>query len=132
MNSRALFLMAGWCGIALADPSPFALQIDAPAAKVGAAAQAHIKLTPNAGYHVNKEFPTSLKLVPPAGVDLPKPTLTAKDGVRVSENGADADVTYTAKEAGKKIFSGVFSFAVCSAANCAPQREKVSFTVDVK
>ena len=115
---------------ALADPS-YALTIDAPSAKVGAPAQAHLKVTPGPGHHVNKDYPTSLKLTAPTGVELPKPNLTAKDG-KVEEAQAAFDVAFTAKEAGKKTFTGKLSFAVCTAETCEPHTEKVSFTVDVK
>jgi hypothetical protein len=118
-------------GSAPAEEQAFHIMIDAPSAKVGAPAQAHFKLTPGPGRHVNKDFPTSLKLTAPAGVDLPKPTLLAKDG-KVEEAQAAFDVAFTAKEAGKKTFTGKLSFAVCTAQTCEPHNEKVSFTVVVQ
>jgi hypothetical protein len=133
MRARLLPL-ALWClpiPVALADGAAFNLSIDAPAAKVGAPAQAHLKVTPGPGHHVNKDYPTSLKLTAPAGVELAKPNLSDKDG-KVEEAQAAFDVLYTAKEAGKKTFTGKFSFAVCTAQTCEPHTEKVSFTVDVK
>jgi hypothetical protein len=114
------------------EPAPFAIAVDAPAAKVGTAAQAHVKVTAGPGRHVNKDYPTSLKLTAPAGVELPKPTITAKDGAKIEEAQASFDVAFTAKEAGKKTFNGTVSFAVCTATTCDPHKEKVSFTVDVK
>src|SRR4051812_19966939 len=72
---------------ASADPAqtePFTLAIEAPAARPGQSATARVELKPAAGYHINKDFPTSLRLVAPAGVELPKPTLKKADG-QVSE-----------------------------------------------
>jgi hypothetical protein len=113
------------------EEPPFRISIDAPPSQVGSAAQAHVKVTAGPGRHVNKDFPTSLKLTAPTGVDLPKPTITGKDGAKVEEAQALFDVAYTAKEMGKKTFTGVVSFAVCTATACDPHRENVSFTVDV-
>lgn len=114
-----------------AEPTSFTLSVEAPETKVGAPARAKVKLVAGTGYHVNADYPTSLKLTPPAGVDLPKPTLSAKEAA-IKPSEAQFDVAYTAKEAGKKTFSGILSFAVCTATTCDPHREKVTFTVDVR
>ena len=114
-----------------ADPS-YSLKLEVPAAKKGERAVVHVKLAPGAGYHMNKEFPSALSLVPPAGVALERPKQVAKDATRFEEGGADFEVALTSSEAGKKVVSGELKFAVCSATTCDPKREKVSFTVEVK
>lgn len=129
-------------GLACAHPSaaradaaalPFTVTISAPAAKPGAAAVARVEIKPATGYHINKDFPTSLKLIAPAGVELPHATLTKKDsGVTVAEGEAKFEVPYTAKEAGKKIINGTLSFAVCTATSCDPRKAPVAIPVDVK
>lgn len=130
---RTLFgAMLGLCAIAQAEGKPYTVAIDAPAAKVDAPAKAQVRLTASAGYHVNQEFPTALKLTAPSGVDLSKATITGKDGAKIGENEALFDIAFTAKEAGRKTFSGVINFAVCTATTCDPRREKISFTVDVR
>ena len=112
--------------------NPFSLTVDAPAARVGAAAQVRVKVAAAAGYHVNKEYPTSLKLTAPAGIEMPKATMTAKDGAKIETQAASFEIGYTAREAGKKVVTGTVSFAVCSETTCDPHREKLSFTIDVK
>jgi hypothetical protein len=135
MRSLAMVFLCGSlaAGVAKAGAPSFQVTIDAPAAKVGATAQARVKVTAGDGYHVNKDYPTSLKITaPPSGVDLPKATVTKGNGVTIEEKQALFEIAYTAKEPGKKTFTGEVKFAVCTETTCDPKKEKVSFTVDVK
>jgi hypothetical protein len=117
-------------GVALADPA-YALKIDTPPAKKAQKAVVKIHIQPGAGFHVNKDYPTNLTVSAPSTVALEKPKQTAKDAVKLAEEGADFDVSYTANEPGKQTFTGELKFAVCSANSCDPKKEKISFTVDV-
>jgi hypothetical protein len=118
-------------GRARADES-YAVKIDAPPAKRAQRSVAKIHIAPGAGFHVNKDFPTSVTLSDvPAGVAVDKPKQTARDAIRLEDAGAEFDVAFTASAAGKKTFAGELKFAVCSASSCNPKREKISFTVDV-
>ena len=110
----------------------YALKVDAPPAKKGQKAVAKIKITPGAGYHINKEYPTKLALHPPAGVTIDKPQLGAKDAAKWEEKGGEFDVSYTAAHPGKQMVTGELKFAVCSANSCNPQSSAVSFEIDVK
>jgi hypothetical protein len=110
---------------ALADDS-FAIKIDAPPSKKAQKATAKIHISPGTGYHVNKDYPTSLKLAQVDGVTVEKPTQ------KVEEAGADFEVAYTATAAGQKTFTGEVKFAVCSKSSCDPKRQPVTFTVEVK
>lgn len=132
--SSALLLAGSlYAARASADAAPFTVTVSAPAAKVGAAAAARVDIKPAAGYHMNKDYPTSLKLVAPAGVELPKAKLAKGDaGVKVEEKEVGFEVPYTAKEAGKKTIAGTLSFAVCTETNCAPQKAPVSVVVEAK
>jgi hypothetical protein len=113
--------------------SSYVLKVDAPPAKKGQKSVAKIKITPAAGYHMNKEYPTSLVLSGvPAGVTLDKTKYVAKDAARWEEAGGEFDVAYTAAEAGKKMVTGEIKFAVCSANTCDPKKSNVSFQIDVK
>ena len=62
--SLSLGLTLAAPGLALADtkPDPFKVDVRVPPAKVGQAAVASIVIKPGPGYHMNKEYPTSLKL----------------------------------------------------------------------
>jgi hypothetical protein len=119
--------------IAAPTDATFSYKFEVPAAaKKGERTVVKLKLAPGAGYHMNKEFPTSLSLVAPAGVVLEKPKQAAKDATKFAETGAEFDVVLTSADAGSKVVSGDLKFAVCSATSCDPKREKVSFTVEVK
>lgn len=110
----------------------YALKVDAPPAKKGQKAVAKIKITPGAGYHINKEYPTKLALHAPPGVTIEKAQLGAKDAAKWEEKGGEFDVAYTATKPGKQVVTGDLKFAVCSPTSCNPQSSKVSFEIDVK
>ena len=81
---------------------------------------------------MNKDYPTSVKLTAPAGVDLAKASFTARESGKIEEQEARIDVAFTATDAGKKSFSGTVKFAVCTATSCDPRSAPVNFVVDVK
>jgi hypothetical protein len=115
------------------QPSGYVLKVDAPPAKKGQKAVAKVTITPGAGYHMNKEYPTSLVLNSiPAGVMVDKMKQTIKDAAKWEEAGGEFDVAYTAAEPGKKTVTGEIKFAVCSATTCDPKKSNVSFEIDVK
>jgi hypothetical protein len=117
-------------GVALADPA-YNLKIETPAAKKAQKGVAKIHILPGAGFHMNKDYPTNLSVVAPAGATVEKPKQTGKDAVKLVEEGADFDVAYTCTQGGKQVFTGELKFAVCSASSCDPKKEKLTFTVDV-
>ena len=117
-------------GLALADPA-YSLKIDAPAGKKAQRGVVKIHIAPGSGYHMNKDYPTSVTVTPPTGASVEKPKQTAKDATKFEEAGADFEVAYTSTAAGKQTFSGEIKFAVCTASTCDPKKEKLSFTVDV-
>ena len=134
--SAAGFSLALGLGVFAANDAradeAFTISVDAPAAKVGAPTSVKVRIKPGAGRHINKDYPTSVKITAPGGVDLPKASISAKDAGKVEEAEAWIDVAYTAKVAGKKSFTGTVSFAVCTATSCDPRKAPVNFDVDVK
>src|SRR4051812_25426674 len=107
--AAALLATVGGAAPALASES-FSVTVDSPASKSGAAGTAHVKVKPATGFHINQEFPTSLKLAAPAGLDVAHEKLTKKDeDVRLSEQELAFDVKYTAKQAGKQVINGTLS-----------------------
>jgi hypothetical protein len=116
---------------AFAGDAGYTLKIEAPPAKKAQKGVAKIHIAPTAGYHVNKDYPTSVTVQAPDGVTVEKPKQSAKDAVKLADEGADFDVAYVAAQPGKKTFTGEIKFAVCSATTCDPKKEKVTFTVDV-
>jgi hypothetical protein len=137
---KKLAAVAIFTGLAFGEPvlvvaqeTSYTLKVDAPAAKKGQKAVAKIKITPGSGYHMNKEYPTSLTLNGvPAGVTVDKTKFTGKDAAKWEEQGGEFDVGYTAAAAGKKVVTGELKFAVCSATTCDPKKSAVSFEIDVK
>jgi len=119
-----------WRSSAFAD-SAYNVKIDAPAVKKAQKGVAKIHIAPGTGFHVNKDYPTTVSVVAPTGITVDKPKQTAKDAVKLAEEGADFDVAFTTTDSGKKLFTGELKFAVCSANSCDPKKEKLSFTVDV-
>ncbi|HEY1585411.1 MAG TPA: hypothetical protein VGH63_06950, partial [Polyangia bacterium] len=96
--------------------SSYLLKVEAPPAKKGQKSVAKIRITPGAGFHMNKEYPTSLVLsTVPAGVTVDKMKQTVKDAAKWEEAGGEFDVAYTASNPGKQTVSGEIKFAVCSA-----------------
>jgi hypothetical protein len=130
----AIPALAALCsGTASAEESSYVLKVDVSPAKKGQKAVAKVHITPGAGYHMNKEYPTSLVFTTvPAGVSVDKMKLTAKDAAKFEEAGAEFDIAYTAAQLGKKVVSGEIKFAVCSATTCDPKKSAVSFEIDVK
>ncbi len=116
-----------------ATMASYVLKVDAPPAKKGQKAVAKVRITPASGYHMNKEYPTSLVIsAVPSGVTVDKMKLTMKDAAKWEEAEGEFDIAYTAAEAGKKTVSGEIKFAVCSATTCDPKKSNVTFEIDVK
>jgi len=116
---------------AFAADASFTVKVDAPAAKKAAPGKVHVHITPGSGFHMNKDYPTSVTVVAPAGVTVEKGKLTGAD-IKLVEAGADFDVGFVAADVGKKSFEGELKFAVCSATSCDPKKEKLTFVVEVK
>jgi len=129
--AAAAVLVVSAASTASAADASFSVKVDAPAAKKAAPGKVHVHIAPGSGFHMNKDYPTSVTVVAPAGVTVEKAKLTAGD-IKLVEAGADFDVSFTAADAGKKTFEGELKFAVCSATSCDPKKEKLSFVVEVK
>jgi hypothetical protein len=110
----------------------YALQIEPGEAKVGQPGTVSIRVIPNATWHMNLEYPTKLTVTPPAGVEVAKPTMAKTDAVKFDEQNCEFAVAFTPSEAGDKVFTGEFKFAVCQDTACVPKTEKLEFHVAVK
>lgn len=110
----------------------YALQIEPGEAAVGKPGAVTIRVIPNADWHLNLEYPTKLTVTPPTGVDVPKPKLSKDDAVKFTEQDCEFAVAFTPSEAGDKVFTGEFKFAVCQDTACVPKTEKLEFHVAVK
>lgn len=117
-----------------ADPGQerFKLAIRAPEARVGVPDFVQIEVIPQAPWHMNLDFPTSLQMDPPEGVILAKAAQKKSDALQLNDDGAAFKVEFTAQNPGEKRFTGEFKFAVCQDEACAPVTEQVEFKVAVK
>ncbi len=114
------------------EEARYALAIDPPkAAKVGQPVKVKVKVTPKAPWHMNLDFPTSLAVTAPAGVELAKPKLAKADATRLDESACEFDLAFTPTQPGDKAFKGTFKFAVCQDEACSPVTEDVTFAVNV-
>jgi hypothetical protein len=102
------------------------------AATEGRIGVARVTLKATSGFHVNKEFPLSLKVTAPEGISLAKTQLGADDAAKLEELEAAWDVKFTASAAGDKAFAATFRFAVCTETTCDPKIEKLAWNVQVK
>ena len=109
----------------------YALQFDTPEAKAGQEGTVTVRVVPKAPWHMNLDFPTSLKLQAPEGVTLANGDLKKADA-KLDESTCTFDVKFTAPTAGEHAFSGKFKFAVCQDEACSPVTEEVEFKVAVK
>jgi hypothetical protein len=110
----------------------YALSIDTPEAKAGERTQVVVRVVPKAPWHMNLDFPTSLEVAVPSGVEVANASLKKADATKLDEDQAQFDVQFTAAEAGEKAFTGTFKFAVCQDDACAPVTENVEFKVAVR
>jgi len=110
---------------------PYQVTVSAVAAKPGQPGTATVTIKSATGYHLNKDFPTQLKLSPPAGVTTPKPVLRREDG-KFGENEGSFSVSLAAAAAGKLTVPAELRFAVCTDTTCEPQREQIAIAMEVK
>jgi len=110
----------------------YALQIDAPEAKAGQEAKVTVRVVPKDPWHMNLDFPTSLKLEAPAGITLANADMKKADAAKLDEKSCEFDVKFTPAAAGESRFTGKFKFAVCQDEACSPVTQDVEFKVAVK
>jgi hypothetical protein len=119
-------------GKTIADTPTYKLLLGAPPkVSKGADASVTLEVVPKPGWKLNKEFPTKLTIVPPAGVKVKKPEQTVADAVAFAEKAAHWSVDFQADSAGGKDFTGTFKFAVCTDTSCDPKKEQLAFNVAV-
>ena len=100
---------------------------------MGSEVLARIVLHPKEGYHVNTDgFPYSLKVTPPAGVEVAKAEQGLEDAAKIEAAEAVFEVKFTARDAGDKRFGAKFKFAVCTANTCVPESANLAWNVNVE
>lgn len=104
----------------------FDLKVEAPAAVApGAEAVARVTVTPGNGYKINEEYPSELRLEPPAGVTIAKPVLGREEAAALDKHQLVFAVKLTPSAAGSFAVGGTIKFAVCTSATCDPKKRAV-------
>jgi hypothetical protein len=119
-------------GAAKGGDTSFKVAVTAPAATAGAPTIAKISVTPGAGWKMNLEYPTKLKLTAPEGVATPKPVLEVTDVARLDEGELAFDVKLTPARAGTFKVDGELKFAVCTPDTCDPKKQTVAIELVAK
>jgi hypothetical protein len=110
----------------------YSLVIDTPDAKAGQEATVKVRVVPKAPWHMNLDFPTSLKIEAPAGLTFANADMKKADATKLDEGSCEFDVKFTPASAGESKFTGKFKFAVCQDEACSPVTENVEVQVAVK
>ena len=109
----------------------YELKIETPEAQSGQESKVTVRVVPKKPWHMNLDFPTSLKVDGPEGVALANADLKKGDA-QLDENACQFDVAFTPSAAGEQTFTGKFKFAVCQDEACSPVTEDIEFKVAVK
>lgn len=118
-------------GTAPAGDDRYELKIETPEAQSGQESKVTVRVVPKKPWHMNLDFPTSLKVDGPEGVALTKADMKKGDA-QLDENACQFDVAFTPSAAGEQTFTGKFKFAVCQDEACSPVTEDIEFKVAVK
>ena len=98
---------------------------------VGKKAAFTMSLKPRGEYHINQQFPTSVKAQAPNAIALDKTQLLKADAALFSEKQVKFDVQFTPSEAGDHEVNALFNFAVCTAKTCIPLRKNLTVLLKV-
>lgn len=117
-------------GMTPANDTSYKLAVTTPpVGPAGADAIAHITVTPGQGWHVNKDFPTSLQLKAPDGLTLTKASMEAGDAAKLDDNELAFDIKMKAAKAGTYSIDGEIKFAVCTPETCDPKKQPVNIVM---
>ncbi len=115
-----------------APAAPYTVRIVPGDAAVGKPATSLVEVTPGPGFHMNKDFPTKLRLTPAPGVTLGKNELLKEDA-ELSDEQLRFSVAFTSTTAGQTTLSALCDFSICNDTTCKLIRdEKLAWDVDVK
>jgi hypothetical protein len=117
--------------LASAADERFDLKVEAGPAKAGKPAVVKVTVTAKSPWHLNMDFPTSLKFQASDGLKLAKDALKKADAATMGEGAISFNVEVVADQPGSKTLNGTFKFAICKAEACAPVTQAVSATISV-
>ena len=91
-----------------------------------------VRLTPRGEYHVNQDYPMTVEVTAPDGVQAPAAPLGNADAEEFTEEVARFDVPFTASGAGEHRVTAVVDFAVCTPEACMPDRRTLALVLPVQ
>lgn len=92
---------------------------------VGTASSFEIRLTPRGEYHVNREYPWSVTVTPPAAVTVPTTTFDAGTATEMTDTVARFVVPFTPTAAGTHDVTAAVDFGVCREEACVFEMRNV-------
>ena len=102
-------------------------------ARVGQPAAASLVVVPIGRWKLNDAFPASLKVRPPAGIDVPRAELRHTPGgtsaLPVTAARLEASVPLTARQAGEQRLEATLTFGLCDHDTCIREERLISWTV---
>ncbi|MBX3249848.1 MAG: hypothetical protein KF901_21905 [Myxococcales bacterium] len=98
----------------------------------GALGRFGIHIEGRGGWHLNHEFPVSVDVTAPAGVQLPRASLSKEDAAEFVDERARFDVPFTPSAAGEHEVQAVVSFAMCNPTSCVPKTFAVALALNVE
>ncbi len=111
----------------------YVMKIDKPkSVKVGKEASYTVTISRTEPWHINQEFPTSLKVTPADGVTYPKVKLKKGDAEKFSEAEMVFKVPFTLAKKGSKDIESQLTFSICIESQCSRVKEKIKVAVRAK
>lgn len=90
-----------------------------------------IALTPRGNYHVNTQYPMTIRLQAPEGVVLPSAEIGADQAAEMAEPRARFQVPFTPSAAGQHRVTAEVDFAVCTPESCMPDCRMLAIVLPV-
>ena len=82
-------------------------------------------------WHLNQDFPFSIELSGPEGIQFPKASLGKDDAAEFADELARFDVPFTPGAAGEHEVRATVSFAVCNPQSCVPKTQTIALNIPV-
>ncbi|MEE2789179.1 MAG: hypothetical protein VX589_17720 [Myxococcota bacterium] len=110
---------------------PFKITYVKTPASVGKASKTTIELTPLAGYKMNTDFPTMMKIAANVGATAPTETISpAKEAITEAKISLAVDITPS--KTGALPIQGTADFSVCNESTCKLfRKEQIAWQLDV-
>ena len=86
----------------------------------GELGQFEVVVRGNGGWHLNQDFPFSVRVAHADTLSLPKERLGKDDAAEFGDDAAQLDVPFTPSAAGEHAVSANVDFAVCDPQSCVP------------